>query len=109
MEKVMDRKLGGFQDLEEALDYLRAQRYRHTFQCGGQGWYCPETGHSYLPEELVMHACHRFSQRGGTNTVTVLYAVSTQDGQKGLILDNCSTYGNLLFGEYLVRMKLQQL
>ncbi|MBA9079165.1 hypothetical protein FHS90_003900 [Rufibacter quisquiliarum] len=36
MERVIDRNLGGFQDLEEALGYLRSQRYRHTFQYGGQ-------------------------------------------------------------------------
>ncbi|MFB9864586.1 hypothetical protein [Rufibacter immobilis] len=56
-----------------------------------------------------MEHCQRFQQCGGAFHVAVLYTVVAPDGTKGIILDNCTTYGNALFGEYLVKLKLHQL
>lgn len=98
-----------FSDVQDALVYLRQHQYLYSFQCSWQGWRCVETGDAFFPEQLEMEACHRFLQCKGAHHVTVLYAVKTPDGRRGIILDNYSTYGNPLFGEFLVRMKLQQL
>ncbi|MFC6999030.1 hypothetical protein [Rufibacter roseus] len=102
-------KLEQFSDLDEALAYLRQHHYLYSFKCSKRGWRCIQTNDTFFPEELSIDACHRFRQCGGAHTVAVLYAVSTPCGKRGLILDNCSTYGNPQFGDFLVRMKLQQM
>ncbi|WP_157593170.1 hypothetical protein [Rufibacter tibetensis] len=56
-----------------------------------------------------MENCLRFQKWKGAHKVAVLYLVSAPDGTKGYIIDCCSTYGNALFGEYLLRMKLNQI
>ncbi|WP_181304024.1 hypothetical protein [Rufibacter sp. XAAS-G3-1] len=98
-----------FNDLEEALTYLGKQGYSHSFTCCPQGWQCKETKEIFSPDELRVEKCHRFHQSRGAHKVAVLYVVAAPNGTKGLIIDNFSTYGNALFGEFLVRMKLYQI
>ncbi|WP_205499912.1 hypothetical protein [Rufibacter psychrotolerans] len=98
-----------FSDLEEALAYYRQQGFVHVFECCAQGWQCRELDQVFCPEAVQIDTCQRFQRCGGTHKVAVLYTVVAPGGTKGIILDNCSTYGDVLFGEYLVRMKLRQL
>ncbi|MBC3541032.1 hypothetical protein ACFSC6_17100 [Rufibacter sediminis] len=102
-------ELEQFTDVEEALEYLKQQGYTHTFSCCPEGWHCGETKEIFWPEEMQVVACHRFQKRRGTHTVSMLYVVDAPNGSKGIILDNCSTYGNARFGEFLVRMKLNKI
>ncbi|WP_197088634.1 hypothetical protein [Rufibacter radiotolerans] len=102
--------LDEFKDLEGAMAFLLKHHYHYTFQCTHQGWRCLETQQEYTPEEMVLLGCQRFQQKRGTaRAMTFLYAVSTPDGKKGVILDNCHTYANPHLGDFLVRMKLQYL
>ncbi|KAA3436887.1 hypothetical protein [Rufibacter hautae] len=102
-------RLEEFTDMKEGLAYLNQQGYIHTFQYCPEGWLCPETRQAFAPEEMQVEACHRFQHYGGARSVAVLYAVQARNGLKGIIIDNCSTYGNAQFGEFLVRMKLHQI
>ncbi|WP_210486066.1 hypothetical protein [Rufibacter aurantiacus] len=102
-------RLEEFKDMKEGLAYLNQQGYSHNFQYSPQGWLCAETQEVFAPEEVQVDAYHRFQQFRGAHSVAVLYAVQTKNGLKGFIIDNCSTYDNAQFGEFLVRMKLNQI
>ncbi|WP_207431939.1 hypothetical protein [Sabulibacter ruber] len=102
-------QLEQFTDIKEAVAYLRQQGYEHVFECCPQGWRQRKTGLVFCPEKMQMENCQRFQKCGGVHNVTVLYMVLAPDGSKGVIIDDCTTYGDALFGEYLVRMKLRHI
>ncbi|RNI21838.1 hypothetical protein [Rufibacter latericius] len=97
-----------FKDLKEALTFLQEQGYSQSFSCCPEGWQSPETKEVFSPEDLQVEMCQRFQVYLGAHHLAVLYVVKAPNGTKGVIIDNCTTYGDALFGEFLLRMKLHK-
>ncbi|RPD44890.1 phosphoribosylpyrophosphate synthetase [Hymenobacter sediminis] len=78
----------------DALAYLHAQGYTHSFQADGRSIRCTETGRLYSPLDLLIVCFHRFEGDKDMGDVSVLYVVETTDGAKGTILDGYGAYAD---------------
>jgi hypothetical protein len=88
-------------DVLEALANLQKRGFIHTFDFKDNLLHCLETKISFQPQETKIVEFHRFEGTSDFEDMSVLYAVETNDGTKGTILDAYGTYADANIGEFL--------
>ena len=105
--KMID--LEQFVEFTAALAYLQALGFTHTFYCANGRLQSLETGSVFPQEQFHLAGCQRFRYGVQNAQRMVLYAVESLDGVKGIVLDDCQSYGDSCLGDFLVRLKMSQM
>ncbi|QHL89224.1 hypothetical protein GU926_18020 [Nibribacter ruber] len=98
-----------FTELAAALSYIQELGFTHTFRCHGQQLVSLETRQAFSQDRFLLVACHRFRTGAHKDLRVVLYAVEGPEGAKGIVLDDCQSYGDNCLGNFLVKLKMCQL
>ena len=81
-----------FDTLSETMTYLQEQGYTNDFNLCSGHIECNALKLKLHPEDFVVDALHRFEGMSITDDNSVLYAISSKNGMKGLLVDAYGVY-----------------
>jgi len=99
----MDHK--AYNTLSEAIEDLKKQGYTYDFNLKSDRVQCVNPASDYLPDTFEIDSVYRFEGMTNPDDNSVLYALSTQDGKKGLMVDAYGAYAEALDQEMIQKLK----
>lgn len=85
----------------DLLNQLKEIGYVHTFLLDNEKLKCIESEKSFNPHELKLCGTFRYEGMSDPDDSRVVYALETQDGTKGIIMDAFGTYASPQLGAFL--------
>lgn len=79
-----------YSDLVEAIKGLKAKGYTLDFNLKKDRITAPD-GHS-LPHQFEVDEYHRFEGMSSTDDNSIIYAITTEDGRKGILINAYGVY-----------------
>ena len=80
--------------ITDIINELRAKKYTRDFIIENDLLKCKETDESFAPNELIIEEIHRFEGDSNPDDMSIIYAINTISGTRGLIIDAYGTYSN---------------
>ncbi len=99
----MDNK---YETLSEGIDDLTRQGYTLDFNLLKNCIECKSENLKYKPSEFHIDEFHRFEGMTNPDDMSILYAISTDDGKKGTMVDAYGVYSDPLTSEMVQKMKI---
>src|SRR5688572_3771308 len=88
--------------LVESLEYLRKKGFTKEFKIEQHTLHAiDDTSKTYSPEQLKIVYHFRFEGDSDPGDMTALYAIETNDGVKGTLIDAFGTYSSQKVSEFL--------
>src|SRR5690606_13202246 len=84
-----------YDTLSEATTALHKKGYTLDFNLKPEAIACKELNKIYEPEDFHIDEFHRFEGMSNPDDMSVVYAVTTVDGKKGMLIDAYGTYSTL--------------
>ena len=78
----------------ELTNSLLAEGYRENFMIGKNGMEAPTIKKIYSPKEVKINSFYRFEGESDPADNSIMYAIETKDGLKGLLVDAYGTYAD---------------
>ena len=91
--------------LTEALEGLRQRGFVATFEAVDGRLKSQQTGRLYAPELIRIVEHHRYEGASNPDDMSVVYAIETIDGERGVVVDAFGTYSNPALGDLLRRVR----
>lgn len=66
------------------------------------------TGRRFRPDELAIVEHHRFEGESDPEDMSVVYAIESNDGVRGFVVDAFGTYANPALAAFLEKIKVQE-
>jgi hypothetical protein len=66
------------------------------------------SGRTFRAEELTIVEHHRFEGSSDPDDLSVCYALETQDGTRGILVDAYGVYANPEVSEFLTRVRVHK-
>ena len=85
-----------FDTLSEAIFSLKNQGYTNDFNLHPEWIECPPLKLRLMPEEFHVDQVHRFEGMTSPDDSSILFAVSSSSGLKGLLVDAYGPYADSL-------------
>ena len=95
-----------YTEIMEALAHLQERGFSESFEFITKRLYGLKTKRFYGPEGISILEYHRFEGVSDPEDMSILYAVKTEDGTKGTVIDAYGTYADAGLGEFLKRTVL---
>ena len=92
--------------LVEILQKLRKQGYTCDFLINSGKIHCKDTKEIFKADELVIDKVYRFEGESNPDDMSVLYAITSSDGTKGIIVDAYGTYEDEDLGEFMKKVRM---
>ena len=84
-----------YQTLSEATNDLQKKGYTSDFDLKPEAIVCKKANKIYEPEDFHIDEFHRFEGMSNPDDMSVVYAVTTIDGKKGMLIDAYGAYSSL--------------
>jgi len=95
-----------YDTLSEAIEGLKKRGYIYNFKLTRHGLECAEPKLQLRPEDFDVDEFHRFEGESNPADSSVVYAVSSRDGIKGMITDAYGAYAEGLSFEMLDKLRI---
>lgn len=83
-----------YDTVTEGLSDLNKRGYTIDFNLKSDGVYCRALDRTFAPEDFIIDEFHRFDGDSDPGSQSILYAISTQTGHKGVLLDGYGVYAD---------------
>ena len=93
--------------LSEALHDLVVRGFTENFEFIEGMLRDVDTGLSYTADELTIVEHHRFEGMSDPDDMSIVYAIVSSDGRRGLLVDAFGPYSNYDLGYFLEKVKIQ--
>lgn len=80
--------------LSEGMAALREQGFTRDFEVDGEGLRAGGGNRFYAPEEVRILQVSRFEGKSNPSDMSILYALETSDGERGMLVDAYGVYGS---------------
>ena len=97
-----------FETLSEAMSDLKKRGYSSDFNLHPEWIECTPMSLRLKPDEFHVDEVHRFEGATNPDDSSVLYAISSTAGVKGLLVDAYGVYANSLSDEMILRLKIDR-
>ncbi|MBO9660237.1 MAG: hypothetical protein J7527_15565 [Chitinophagaceae bacterium] len=87
--------------LSSCMNKLIADGYTEQFKVGDEGLESPDSGKAYQPGEVHVRNFYRFEGASDPDDNSILYAIETDGGEKGLLTDAYGTYADPRVGKFM--------
>lgn len=94
-----------YSTMAEAVDALRRRGFTADFTLSKETGHITAEGRSFQGEQLTIVEHHRFEGISDPDDSSVLYALETPDGTKGLLIDAYGAYADSTIGALLNNTK----
>lgn len=95
-----------YDTLVEALERLRKEGYTRDFNQLEECLECQELNCTYQPETFTITRTYRFEGMSSAGDNSVLYAIETDDGEKGVLVDAYGADAAALSPEMLSKFRV---
>jgi hypothetical protein len=85
-----------FETLSQAVTNLEQRGYNHDFNLHPEWIECAPLSRKFLPQEFHVDEVHRFEGVSNPDDNSILFAISSSDGVKGLLIDAYGMYSDSL-------------
>lgn len=95
-----------YDTLIEAIQDLKELGYTYDFNLMDNHIHCKDISTSFGPDDFNVSAVFRFEGMSNPSDNSILYAVETMTGIKGLLLDSYGVYSGEISEELLQKLKI---
>lgn len=95
-----------YETLSEAVDALDKQGYTIDFNLKHDCIESKELNKKYDPAKFHIDEFHRFEGMTNPDDMSIVYAVTTDDGKKGVVVDAYGTYEDPFTSEMVQKMRI---
>ncbi len=92
----------------EAVEDLKKRGFTANFEFLDQAFRDVDTGRVFTADELTIVEHHRFEGASDPDDMSVVYAIESAGGSKGIIADAFGTYANPGLGRFLDRVTMHE-
>ena len=93
--------------LVEAINDLKAEGYTWDFNLESDRLYCKELSQGFFPDEFEVVEYHRFEGESNPADSSILFAIKTKDGKKGVLLDAYGAYAGEVSPALMQALKIR--
>lgn len=87
--------------LTEVMARLREKHYIHDFEVSHHKLICKETGECFDSLDMTIDKTYRFEGDSNPDDMSVLFAMTSNTGTKGILIDAFGTYSNADISEFI--------
>lgn len=95
-----------YHNLLEAVNGLRSRGYNYDFHFEDACLHCSKISESFKAEDLKITEYYRFEGMSDPEDNTVIYAIESKDGHKGIIIDAYGAYSDEHKSAFLSEIKV---
>lgn len=85
----------------EAIEGLTQRGYTYNFHYENGALYCSGTDHCFQPDQLLITEVYRYEGISDPTDNSVVYAIESKDGHKGLLVDAYGAYSDEFKTDFL--------
>lgn len=97
-----------YTDMLEAIQELKKRGFIANFEFLDQTFRDVDSGRTFKADELIIVEHYRFEGASDPDDMSVLYAIESADGLKGIVADAFGLYANANLGGFLENMKIRE-
>lgn len=97
-----------YTNMVEAIEDLKRRGFTANFEFLDQGFRDVDSRKTFKADELTIVEHYRFEGASDPDDMSVVYAVESDDGQKGIIADAFGVYANPDLGRFLEKVKIRE-
>ncbi|HEY8387726.1 MAG TPA: phosphoribosylpyrophosphate synthetase [Parasegetibacter sp.] len=94
--------------LSEVLNKLRTEGYTLDFNLKENCIHCGEPHMQLDPSEFEIDRYFRFEGESNPDDSAIVYAISSKDGQKGVLVDAYGIYSDSLSAEMIEKLRIKR-
>ena len=83
-----------YNNLLEAVDGLHSRGYNYDFNYENACLFCDKIGKKFSASDLKITEYYRFEGMSDPEDNSVIYAIESKDGHKGIMIDAYGTYSD---------------
>ncbi|HAD97521.1 MAG TPA: phosphoribosylpyrophosphate synthetase [Cryomorphaceae bacterium] len=95
-----------YETLSQGIDELTKRGYTLDFNLLSDSIECKSEDLRYKPAEFHIDEFHRFEGMTNPDDMSILYAISTNDGRKGTMVDAYGAYSDPRTTEMVQKMRI---
>ena len=95
-----------YTSLSEATNGLKARGYVNDFNLKGACIECPSLRLQVTPEHFTIDEFHRFEGMSSVDDNSIVFAITSDQGVKGLLVDAYGVYANNLSDSMIKRLAI---
>lgn len=95
-----------YETLSQAITGLKNLGYTHDFNLQPDSIECRPINKKLFPEDFHVDEVHRFEGMTNPDDSSVLYAISSSDGMRGLLVDAYGMYATSITPEMLKKLHI---
>lgn len=92
----------------QALEALARRGYTANFEYLDGAFIDVDSGRAFSAEELTIVDHYRFEGASDPEDMAVVYAIASQDGVRGVVVDAFGVYASPPLGEFLNQVRQQE-
>ncbi|HYG49636.1 MAG TPA: hypothetical protein VD905_01985 [Flavobacteriales bacterium] len=91
--------------LVSCTNMLQKEGYNENFVAQEKGLEAPSTKKTYLPSQVKINNFYRFEGESDPADSSILYAIETNDGVKGMLIDAYGAYANPKVSKFITEVE----
>jgi len=97
-----------YMNMVEAIEELKKSGFTANFEFLNQEFRDVDSGRTFKADELTIVEHYRFEGASDPDDMSVLYAIESDDGLKGIVADAFGLYANPDLGGFLENVKIRE-
>ena len=97
-----------YTNMLEAIQELKKRGFTTNFEFLDQTFRDVDSGRTFKAEELTIVGHYRFEGASDPDDMSVVYAIESDDGLKGIVADAFGLYANPDLGGFLEKIKIRE-
>jgi hypothetical protein len=97
-----------YKTLSEATNDLKARGYTLDFNIKADCVECPAQDLRLYPEDFMIDEFHRFEGMSNTDDNSIVYAISSKAGVKGVLVDAYGVYAASLNDDMIRKLRIKR-
>ncbi|WP_340114255.1 hypothetical protein [Maribellus mangrovi] len=104
----MKGKNNSYDTLVEAMEALKKQGYKHNFRISDKGLMVEGKEKKFDAIDVELHEFHRFEGNTNPADMSIVFAVQTSSGEKGIVVDSYGVYGSEVTSKFMNKVAQKQ-
>lgn len=104
----MEHTNNNYDTLTDATENLLKKGYNINFQVNEKGKLTDNKDLEFEPSEVILKEFHRFEGISNPADSSILYAVQTRSGEKGIVIDSYGAEGSETTSDFMNKVEQQQ-
>jgi len=96
-----------YKNLLEAVDGLRSRGFTYDFHFQDSCLHCDKISEKFAADDLMITEYYRFEGMSDPEDSSVIYALESKDGHKGIIIDAYGAYSDEHISAFLSNVKVK--